>query len=227
MTTLIKTGLADKLVIQTYFERANVKFLSSLPVGGLGLDFVHDNGYNLKQIESGDFDSSKTLYTGIIDGRNVWKQISKLRKINRNVTRTRKTYRYQPSSSLLHVPVSLDDETLKQSIEEGLSFATEKLDELDALRRLLNQNDSAKYDELKARYERFQSQSFKNLEYDFDSVPTSRKSPFLSVKAQDARLHLPDLPTTTIGSFPQTQKYVNIVPIGKTNVSLMKPIITS
>ena len=67
-----KTGLADKLVIQTYFERANVKFLSSLPVGGLGLDFVHDNGYNLKQIESGDFDSSKTLYAGIIDGRNVW-----------------------------------------------------------------------------------------------------------------------------------------------------------
>lgn len=67
-----KAGLADKLVIQTYFERANVKFLSSLPVGGLGLDFVHDNGYNLKQIESGDFDSSKTLYAGIIDGRNVW-----------------------------------------------------------------------------------------------------------------------------------------------------------
>ena len=89
-----KAGLADKLVIQTYFERANVKFLSSLPVGGLGLDFVHDNGYNLKQIESGDFDSSKTLYAGIIDGRNVWAADIELRKINRNVTRTRKTYRY-------------------------------------------------------------------------------------------------------------------------------------
>ena len=69
----------------------------------------------------------------------------------------------QPSSSLLHVPVSLDDETLDESIAEGLSFATEKLDELDALRRLFNNNDSAKYDELKARYERFQSQSFKTL----------------------------------------------------------------
>ncbi|MDN8759727.1 5-methyltetrahydropteroyltriglutamate--homocysteine S-methyltransferase, partial [Staphylococcus aureus] len=65
-------GLADKLVIQTYFERANVKFLSSLPVGGLGLDFVHDHGYNLQQIQAGDFDASKTLYAGIIDGRNVW-----------------------------------------------------------------------------------------------------------------------------------------------------------
>ena len=105
------------------------------------------------------------------------------------------------------MPVSLDDETLDESIAEGLSFATEKLDELDALRRLFNNNDSAKYDELKARYERFQSQSFKNLEYDFDSVPTSRKSPFSERKQkQYARLNLPDLPTTTIGSFPQTRE---------------------
>lgn len=70
--TISKAGVAKKLVIQTYFERAHLKFLSSLPVGGLGLDFVHDNGYNLKQIEAGDFDKSKTLYAGIIDGRNVW-----------------------------------------------------------------------------------------------------------------------------------------------------------
>lgn len=67
----------------------------------------------------------------------------------------------QPSSSLLHVPVSLDDETLDESIAEGLSFATEKLDELDALRRLFNDNDLSKYEHYKARYERFQSQSFK------------------------------------------------------------------
>ena len=113
----------------------------------------------------------------------------------------------QPSSSLLHVPVSLDDETLDESIAEGLSFATEKLDELDALRRLFNNNDSAKYEELKLRYERFQSQSFKNLEYDFNSVPTTRKSPFSERKQkQYARLNLPDLPTTTIGSFPQTRE---------------------
>ena len=66
-----QAGLGEKLVIQTYFERVHLKFLSTLPVGGLGLDFVHDNGYNLKQIKAGDFDSSKTLYAGIIDGRNV------------------------------------------------------------------------------------------------------------------------------------------------------------
>ena len=67
-----EAGLSNHLVIQTYFERVNLKFLNSLPVKGLGLDFVHDNGYNLKQIKDGDLDKNKSLYAGIIDGRNVW-----------------------------------------------------------------------------------------------------------------------------------------------------------
>ena len=112
----------------------------------------------------------------------------------------------QPSSSLLHVPVSLDDETLEASVAEGLSFATEKLDELDALRRLFNNNDSTKYDALKARYERFQSQSFKILNMILKVYVHIVNQHSQLVKAQDARLHLPDLPTTTIGSFPQTRE---------------------
>lgn len=203
-----EAGLGEQLVIQTYFERVNLKFLNSLPVKGLGLDFVHDNGFNLQQIKAGDLDNSKTLYAGIIDGRNVWAADIEAKK---ELIETLQTYSndlvIQPSSSLLHVPVSLDDETLDTSIAEGLSFATEKLDELDALRRLFNDSDNSKYNELKARYERFQNQSFKNLEYDFDSVRTSRQSAFKErKKAQDARLNLPDLPTTTIGSFPQSQE---------------------
>lgn len=194
-------------MLQTYFERVHLKFLSSLPVKGLGLDFVHDNGYNLKQIEAGDFDSNKTLYAGIIDGRNVWAaDIEAKKQLIETLQQHTKQLVIQPSSSLLHVPVSLDDETLDESIAEGLSFVTEKLDELDALRRLFNDKDSSKYEQLKKCYERFQSQSFKNLEYDFDSVPTHRKSPFAQrKKVQDERLNLPDLPTT-IGSFPQTRE---------------------
>ena len=201
-------GLGKYLVIQTYFERVHLKFLSSLPVGGLGLDLVHDNGYNLKQIEAGDFDQSKALYAGIIDGRNVWAaDIEAKKQLIETLQQHTQQLVIQPSSSLLHVPVSLDDETLDESIAEGLSFATEKLDELDALRRLFNDDDLSKYEHYKARYERFQSQSFKNLEYDFESVPTHRKSPFAKRKQlQNQRLNLPDLPTTTIGSFPQTRE---------------------
>ena len=203
-----QADLGEKLVIQTYFERVHLKFLSSLPVGGLGLDLVHDNGYNLKQIEDGDFDQSKALYAGIIDGRNVWAaDIEAKKQLIETLQQHTQQLVIQPSSSLLHVPVSLDDETLDESIAEGLSFATEKLDELDALRRLFNDDDLSKYEHYKARYERFQSQSFKNLEYDFESVPTHRKSPFAKRKQlQNQRLNLPDLPTTTIGSFPQTRE---------------------
>lgn len=203
-----EANLGDYLVVQTYFERVNLSFLNSLPIRGIGLDFVHDHGFNLKQIEDGQFDRTKTLYAGIIDGRNVWAADIETKK---ELIETLQNYTddlvIQPSSSLLHVPVSLDDETLDTSIAEGLSFATEKLDELDALKRLFNKDDDQKYNELKARYERFQNQSFKNLEYDFDSVRTSRQSAFKErKKAQDARLNLPDLPTTTIGSFPQSQE---------------------
>lgn len=201
-----EADVAKSLVIQTYFERANVKFLSALPVKGLGLDFVHDRGYNLQQIENGDFDRSKTLFAGIIDGRNVWAADVEAKK-----ALIEKLYQYSddlyinPSSSLLHVPVSLEDEVLEDDIRDGLSFATEKLETLDALKRAVNDNDTEAYDRLHAQYIRFQSQAFKNLEYDFDSVRAKRASAFSERKVvQQQRLNLPDLPTTTIGSFPQS-----------------------
>ncbi|UXS29246.1 5-methyltetrahydropteroyltriglutamate--homocysteine S-methyltransferase [Staphylococcus delphini] len=201
-----EADVAKALVIQTYFERANVKFLSALPVKGLGLDFVHDHGYNLQQIENGDFDRSKTLFAGIIDGRNVWAaDVGAKKALIEKLSQYSDDLYINPSSSLLHVPVSLEDETLEDDIRDGLSFATEKLETLDALKRAVNDNDTEAYDRLHAQYTRFQSQAFKNLEYDFDSVRAKRASAFSERKVvQQQRLNLPDLPTTTIGSFPQS-----------------------
>ena len=203
---LAEAGLGDKLVIQTYFERANIAFLNTLPVKGYGLDFVHDHDYNLAQLQSGYLDKEKAIYAGIIDGRNVWAADLEDKK---HLIETLLNYTdelvIQPSSSLLHVPVSLDDEVLEEDIAEGLSFATEKLDELDALKRLFNDNDADKFNTLQARYERFNQQDFKNAEYDFEAVRTARQSPFeIRRVAQQEHLQLPDLPTTTIGSFPQS-----------------------
>ncbi|EGQ1759326.1 5-methyltetrahydropteroyltriglutamate--homocysteine S-methyltransferase [Staphylococcus pseudintermedius] len=201
-----EADVAKSLVIQTYFERANVKFLSALPVKGLGLDFVHDRGYNLQQIENGDFDRSKTLFAGIIDGRNVWAADVEAKKaLIEKLSQYSDDLYINPSSSLLHVPVSLEDEVLEDDIRDGLSFATEKLETLDALKRAVNGNDTKAYDRLHAQYIRFQSQAFKNLEYDFESVRAKRASAFSERKVvQQQRLNLPDLPTTTIGSFPQS-----------------------
>lgn len=201
-----EADVAKSLVIQTYFERANVKFLSALPVKGLGLDFVHDRGYNLQQIENGDFDRSKTLFAGIIDGRNVWAADVEAKKaLIEKLSQYSDDLYINPSSSLLHVPVSLEDEVLEDDIRDGLSFATEKLETLDALKLAVNDNDTEAYDRLHAQYIRFQSQAFKNLEYDFESVRAKRASAFSERKVvQQQRLNLPDLPTTTIGSFPQS-----------------------
>ncbi|EGQ3191954.1 5-methyltetrahydropteroyltriglutamate--homocysteine S-methyltransferase [Staphylococcus pseudintermedius] len=201
-----EADVAKSLVIQTYFERANVKFLSALPVKGLGLDFVHDRDYNLQQIENGDFDRSKTLFAGIIDGRNVWAADVEAKKaLIEKLSQYSDDLYINPSSSLLHVPVSLEDEVLEDDIRDGLSFATEKLETLDALKRAVNDNDTEAYDRLHAQYIRFQSQAFKNLEYDFESVRAKRASAFSERKVvQQQRLNLPDLPTTTIGSFPQS-----------------------
>ncbi|MDK3774982.1 5-methyltetrahydropteroyltriglutamate--homocysteine S-methyltransferase [Staphylococcus pseudintermedius] len=201
-----EADVAKSLVIQTYFERANVKFLSALPVKGLGLDFVHDRGYNLQQIENGDFDRSKTLFAGIIDGRNVWAADVEAKKaLIEKLSQYSDDLYINPSTSLLHVPVSLEDEVLEDDIRDGLSFATEKLETLDALKRAVNDNDTEAYDRLHAQYIRFQSQAFKNLEYDFESVRAKRASAFSERKVvQQQRLNLPDLPTTTIGSFPQS-----------------------
>lgn len=197
-----------KLVLQTYFERVDLNFIGQLPVYGFGLDFVHDNGFNLQQIKDGLFPKEKALFAGIVDGRNVWSTNIEEKKA---LIETLQSYTdelvIQPSSSLLHVPVTLEEETLDDSVREGLSFATEKLDELYALKQLFNENDDTLYNELKAQYERFESQSFKQLEYDYDSVKSERTTPFKERKVlQDQVLNLPDLPTTTIGSFPQSRE---------------------
>ncbi|MCJ0914414.1 MULTISPECIES: 5-methyltetrahydropteroyltriglutamate--homocysteine S-methyltransferase [Mammaliicoccus] len=199
---------AAKLVLQTYFERVDLNFVGQLPVYGFGLDFVHDNGFNLQQIKDGLFPKEKALFAGIVDGRNVWSTNIEEKKA---LIETLQSYTdelvIQPSSSLLHVPVTLEEETLDDSVREGLSFATEKLDELYALKQLFNENDDTLYNELKAQYERFESQSFKQLEYDYDSVKSERTTPFKERKVlQDQVLNLPDLPTTTIGSFPQSRE---------------------
>lgn len=196
----------EKIVIQTYFERADVEFLSSLPVFGLGLDFVHDRNENLKQVQSGKL-QNKALFAGVIDGRNVWR--SDLKAVTTTVEELLKyvdDLTIQPSSSLLHVPVTLKNESLDAAIEDGLSFATEKLEELEALKTHFNSEDSTKLEALQEKFVNFNKQSFKHLEYDFN-VPTERYSTFdIRSQAQQNRLNLPLLPTTTIGSFPQSKE---------------------
>src|SRR5699024_4418228 len=100
----------------------------SLPVQGIGIDFVH--GDSLSQLKEAGFPSDKVLAAGIVDGRNVWRanleeKDTLLDSIKQIVPEERLIV--QPSCSILHVPVTKTlEEALDPVIIGGLSFADDK-----------------------------------------------------------------------------------------------------
>ena len=63
-----------KVILQTYFESIDhYEDIISLPVQGIGLDFVHDSGQNLDALKKYGFPKDKVLAAGVIDGRNIWR----------------------------------------------------------------------------------------------------------------------------------------------------------
>src|SRR5699024_10788054 len=111
-----------------------------------GIDFVH--GDSLSLLQEFGFPADKYLAAGIIDGRNVWradlKETEAKTDVLRNLVSDDKSI-IQPSSSLLHVPVTKTLETkIDPVILEGLSFADEKLQEISLLTNLAKEPNSEK-----------------------------------------------------------------------------------
>lgn len=196
-----------KLIFQTYFEALiDAKDLSELPVAAFGLDFVHGLDENLEAIEAGYF-TDKDVFAGVVDGRNIWatdfvKTSALLEKIQANV----KTLVVQPSCSLLHVPVTTKNETeLEPVLKNGLAFADEKLQELKLLSQRLDGEESDAYKQHVADFDALQAADFRNVTLEnLDDVATERVDYKVRRQVQQEKLSLPILPTTTIGSFPQS-----------------------
>lgn len=207
-----------QILLQTYFEAAKpLEALLKLPVQGLGLDFVHDGGANLKSIESLGWPEDKWLGAGIIDGRNIWRsdldaKIELVRKLRNYVPAERLIL--QPSSSLLHVPVTIKGEgKLKAEVKQALAFAEEKLAELELIAAAASEEEAyagalaanrevlSVFRALPERGRQDVAEQLRSL----DKLRDSRNLPFAErVKVQQEKWQLPLLPTTTIGSFPQT-----------------------
>lgn len=196
------------LILQTYFDSvSHYREIVALPVAGIGLDFVHDDGENMKNINTYGFPKDKILVAGIVDGRNVWKSsLAQKATLLHHLAGVSEQLIIQPSCSLLHVPVTTKHEhTLPTELAGALSFADEKLDEIRMLTEYMNGNvtidELIKYDEQTNVY-------FAKLHHEqeqtTETVPISRVPYNERRKAQQAHLQLPLLPTTTIGSFPQT-----------------------
>ena len=187
-----------------------------LPVAGVSLDFVY-GPQNRELVAKHGWPEDKTLFAGVVNGRNVW--INDLAASLDLLEELRKhagdDVVVSTSSSLQHSPVDKTNEPrLDDEVLSWMSFAVQKLDEVAALTRALNEGRDAISAELdanaKALEDRRSSPRTRNPQVrdrlaQVTDSDASRESPFSTRRdAQHERLGLPLFPTTTIGSFPQT-----------------------
>ncbi|WP_461214168.1 5-methyltetrahydropteroyltriglutamate--homocysteine S-methyltransferase [Lacticaseibacillus sp. GG6-2] len=209
-TTILGNKGALKVLVQTYFGdvRDSYDTLLGLDFDGIGLDFNEGKAANLKTLAAKPFPADKLLFAGVINGKNIWKTnyqdaLDILAKLPDNAV-------LSTSTSLLHVPYTTRNETKIAANElQYLAFAEEKLQELadlDAIRK--NGTDTPAFAANQALFAkpRYEENAKLNAKIaalkpeDYTRLPERQTR----LKLQAETLKLPVLPTTTIGSFPQT-----------------------
>ena len=212
---LANTGV--RIIIGTYFASVaeHLNLLKNLPVHGVHIDAVR--APEQLAVFADAWPENKVLSVGLIDGRNVWRaNLSKVidtlapvaAKLGNNLW-------IAPSCSLLHSPQDLAvEEKLDAEIKSWMAFAAQKLVELGAVKQALAHgkesvkeaiaaSDAAAAD--RATNKLIHSEAVQKRVADLPQGADQRKSPFAErIKAQQEWMKLPILPTTTIGSFPQT-----------------------
>lgn len=210
-TNLYKTildGKNIKVLLQTYFGdvRDFYKELLSFGFDGIGLDFV-EGKQTLELLNKGD-NPDCSLFAGVICGKNIWK--NNYSKTNDLLEKIQSKWKGEivlsTSCSLLHVPYTVKNEQkLDSNILKYFAFAEEKLTELSDL---ASKNTTA----FAANEALFKTErTAKNSEI-ASKVANLKKEDFIRQPAfaereaiQKKEFNLPLFPTTTIGSFPQTQ----------------------
>jgi len=210
------SGIID-ITIATYFGdlRDNLQLATSLPVKGLHVDLVR--GAN----QLGDILTNigdKELSVGVVDGRNIWKNNyeNSLTQINQAIEAVgADKVTVAPSCSLLHTPVDLANEPeLDTEIKNWFAYATQKLNEVATLTSIANGNahdaelaDNKAAHQSRATSSKIHDDAVKQRVANITAADAERNSEFkFRIPSQAANLNLPPLPTTTIGSFPQTME---------------------
>ena len=201
-----KAGL--EVLVQTYFGdvRDVYEDLIALPVDAIGLDFV-EGRETLNLVKQG-FPADKTLYAGVVNGKNIWRNdYAKSLAILEDIPTENLVL--NTSCSLLHVPFTTANEEFEPAVLEHFAFAVEKLDELTELEAIrqgdeeaLERNKSLFSKERVAKDQALAARIAGLTEADYTRLPVFAEREAL----QAERLQLPAFPTTTIGSFPQTQE---------------------
>jgi 5-methyltetrahydropteroyltriglutamate--homocysteine methyltransferase len=210
---------APKILVASYFGGLgdNLTAAADLPVSGYHVDLVRAPGELDRLLKI--LPQDRVLSLGVVDGRNVWRNdLSSTFALIERATAARSTQTIQiaPSCSLLHCPVDLDGETsLDTELKGWMAFAKQKLAEVAILATAV-QGKSAAMTAFEASDEavkrRVTSDRVHNPEVgkrisDISAQDFVRQSPFgLRRSKQRASMPLPLFPTTTIGSFPQTEE---------------------
>ena len=212
------------ILLATYFDGLldNSELTASLPVDAIHLDLVRapEQMEPMLYLISGD----KKLSLGIVDGRNIWKNDfeNSLKLINKAVEVIgEERVMIAPSCSLLHVPCDLDletnEEVLSPEIKQWLAFAKQKIEEVAVLKQLsIHKGTKTTKQFFKDNQEAIQSRRISSLIHNdlvkeriefIEQYEGMKRKPFpLRKKEQQKHLVLPPFPTTTIGSFPQTNE---------------------
>jgi 5-methyltetrahydropteroyltriglutamate--homocysteine methyltransferase len=208
---------APPLLLSTYFDevREHAALLRELPVAGVHLDLVRGAGQLSDFLE--DWPQDRVLSAGIVDGRNIWRTdldaaLAALAPAQRALG---DRLWIGSSCSLLHVPVDLAHEAkLDDELKSWLAFATQKLDEIAALKTALNDGvESVQTQFAAARTAvaarrsstRIHNAVVQKRLANVSDADQRRSADFNArIARQQAKWQLPPFPTTTIGSFPQT-----------------------
>lgn len=208
-------GHGVSVLLASYFDSVSSYYedIVSYPVQGVHFDCV-TTSVDFNQL-SELLAPEQVLSLGVVNGRNIWRSDldTLFNHINPIYQQRKQTLWLAPSCSLLHTPVDLEQETtLDPEIKSWLAFAKQKGQELALLNTALTTQDTQALVEysrsVKARYvsSRVNNRAVQVRVAALTPLDGQRTSPFdLRIKEQAAHLNLPILPTTTIGSFPQTQ----------------------
>ncbi|MBB1252792.1 5-methyltetrahydropteroyltriglutamate--homocysteine S-methyltransferase [Streptomyces alkaliterrae] len=207
-----------KLLVASYFDRLGdaLPLLAKAPVEGLAMDFTGPAAADVDALAAVGGLPGKRLVAGVVDGRNVW-----VNDLERSLTTLgtllglADRVDVSASCSLLHVPLDTARERdVDPQVLRWLAFADQKTVEISTLARALTSGTDAVQAELAANRADLASRANSPITRDpavraraaaVGEVETRRSQPYADrAAAQRAALRLPLLPTTTIGSFPQT-----------------------
>lgn len=219
-TQIYKTVLAAKgnvkVLLQTYFGdvRDCYSEITALDFDGIGLDFT-EGKQTMALVQKNGFPKEKILFAGVVNGKNIWRNsYKKTLKILEQMRPVCGEIVLNTSCSLLHVPYTLRNETkLAKSYQKHFAFAEEKLEELAELSQICASAQPQATEAYQKNQQLFcEDRHCSNAEVQrkvaaLTEADFVRKPAFAErEKIQQETFQLPPLPTTTIGSFPQTKE---------------------